>query len=77
MQSAATCVGLTVKFPTRVQRGEYRFEGRLFRFGMRIDRDPSAVVFDRTGRPIFVQRYDDFRTVACQVFIDAVVDNFP
>ena len=65
MQSAAACVGLTVKFAARIQRGEYRFEGRLFRFGMRIDGNTAAVVFDRTGRPIFMQRYDDFRTVAC------------
>ena len=44
---------------------------------MEIDGDSAAVVLHRAGRTIFVQRHNDFIAVACEVFIDTVVDDFP
>ncbi len=74
MQTARNLVAVGIELAARVQFGHNNL-GRRDAFLVHIDRDAAAVVDDR-NRVVDVNRYVDLGTVACQSFVDRVVDNF-
>ena len=74
MQSARHFVRVLLELAAGVKHGVHDFERRALLRRMHIDRDSTAVVFDRN--PIVAQNYDvDLRAVPGQRLVDRVVDD--
>ena len=77
MQAATAGVVLVREFPARVKHREDDLQRRLLVLLVSVDRNPSPVVRDGTGRAVFVKRDFDFGAVTGEVLVDGVVDNLP
>ncbi len=74
VQAARDFVGAVVELTARVQHGHDDFGGGTAFFGVDVDRDTAAVVFDGDGF-VGVDRDDDAIAVARERFVDGVVDD--
>ena len=74
MQTARHLVTALVEFTAGMENRQNDFKRRLALFFVESGRDASAVVLDCNG-VIFIDRHIDIGAVACERFVDGVVDH--
>src|SRR5262245_10204827 len=77
MKSAGGFVTAVLELSAGMEHGKDHFEGAFLRRRMLIDRNAAAIVLDRNGRSIFMERDPDIGRITVHRLVDSVVENFP
>src|ERR1017187_2520975 len=75
VKAAGDFIAFVIELAAGMQHGHHHLRGGDAFFFMQVHRDAAAVVHYRYGI-VVVDRYVDFRSVACQSFVDGAVDHF-
>ena len=74
VEPAGNGIAVPAEFPAGMEDRQHDFHRRFPRL-VHPRRNPAAVVDDRAA-PVLIDRHFDMRTIACQRFIDTVIDDF-
>src|SRR5262249_32068242 len=77
MKSAGGLVIAVLELSAGMEHGKDHLEGAFLRRRMLIDRNAAAIVLDRDGRSIFMERDPDIGRITVHRLVDRVVENFP